>query len=113
MMTYLRNQHCADIATPKILEYLLNLNHQKGCTKAKYFFARGFTLEHWETFKDALLEHVKLNGISETKKDKYAVRFVVDCHFPTPDKTNPCIRTVWQIIHGEQCPRLITAHPKK
>jgi len=56
---------------------------------------------------------VKLNGVSETKKDKYAVRFVIDCHFPTPDKTNPCIRTVWQIINGEQCLKLITAHPKK
>lgn len=63
-------------------------------------------------FRDALVEQARRNPIASQPVDKYGQRFVVDCHCPTPDESNPCIRTVWEIVSGHPCPRLITAHPK-
>ncbi len=95
----------------KIKSYLLNLNHPKGGSKAKFFLKRGFTAQEWEGFQDALIVQGKNNPVVKTTTDEFGTRYVVECNCPTPDKMNPCIRTVWEIRECESKPRLITAHP--
>jgi hypothetical protein len=95
----------------KIKGYLLNLKHPKGGSKARFFLNRGFNLDDWESFHDALVVQGKSNPVVSTSEDEFGARYVVDCNCPTPDKLNPCIRTVWEVREDETKPRLITAHP--
>ena len=41
----------------KIVDYLLNADHQAGATKAAFFDHFGFRIEEWEALAGALLEH--------------------------------------------------------
>lgn len=108
----LLNIHCACVEEKKIREYLLNLHHPKGQSKTKFFLERGFEDKAWQVFRDALVEQARRNPVATQSADEYGRRFVVDCHCPTPDGSNPCIRTVWEVVSENPCPRLITAHPK-
>lgn len=108
----LPNLDCAFVEQKKIQDYLLNLNHQTGWGKAKYFLALGFNAVAWQDFERALRRHPELNSVVDQKTDEYGTRYVVDCNFPAADGSSPCIRTVWEIQPHQPCPRLITAHPK-
>lgn len=99
------------VAKEKITEYLLNLDHDDGKSKAKFFLARGFTLEHWESLVDALRQHAIDNEIAKIKQGQRGQKFIIECNISTPDQKNPCIRTVWALRNGETAPRLITAYP--
>ncbi len=50
----------------KILDYLLNLDHRYGASKARFFGAFGFRRDAWEVLRDALCEHGRR---WEVKKD--------------------------------------------
>jgi hypothetical protein len=97
----------------KIMEYLLNLAHEQGAGKARFFLARGFSLAEWPAFGEALIAQGANNQVTKMTQTEYGVRYHVDCHCPTPDGTNPCIRSVWEIAPDGRCPRLLTAHPLK
>lgn len=103
----------AEVEEKKIREYLLNLAHPTGGSKAKFFRGRGFNDTAWQVLRAALIEQARRNPVADQSKDEYGQRFVVDCYCPTPDGSNPCIRTVWEVTPKNPCPRLITAHPNK
>lgn len=109
----LPNINCATVEEKKIREYLLNTAHPKGKSKAEFFLGKGFVERSWQGFQNALVEQAQRNPVATQSTDQYGERYVVDCHCPTPDGSNPCIRTVWEITRQNPCPRLITAHPKK
>jgi hypothetical protein len=69
----------------KILDYLLNLDHRYGASKARFFGAFGFRRDAWEVLRDALCEHGR----------------------------RPPICTVWQLDANQTAPRLITAYPSE
>ena len=97
----------------RITDYLLNLAHEQGASKARFFLARGFSLAAWAAFGEALIAQGRNNQVTKVTPTDYGVRYQVDCHCPTPDGMNPCIRTVWEIAQPGQGPRLLTAHPLK
>jgi hypothetical protein len=107
----LPNAASALVEEAKLKSYLLNLEHLKGGPKAKFFLGRGFTPPDWEGFADALRHHARHNPVSQTKRTPFGVHYALDCNLPTPDQSNPCIRTVWEIRPEDPRPRLITAHP--
>jgi hypothetical protein len=107
----LPNAASAKVEEAKLTTYLLNLAHRKGGSKAKFFLGRGFSAADWEGFSDALRHHAKNNPVRQTKRTPFGVHYALDCHLPTPDRSNPCIRTVWEVRPEDPRPRLITAHP--
>lgn len=107
----LPNASAASVEERKVTAYLLNLAHRKGAPKAKFFLGRGFLPERWEELADALRHHAKNNPVVQIKTTFFGLNYVLDCHLPTPDKSGPCIRTVWEIRPDDPRPRLITAHP--
>ncbi len=111
-MPQIPNLDCAFVEQKKILDYLLNIDHPIGKTKAKYFIGLSFSVTAWASLEQALLAHPRSNPVVEQKTDQYGTRYVVDCNFPAADGTTPCIRTVWEVQPHNPCPRLITAHPK-
>lgn len=103
---------CARVEQGKIVGYLLNLGHTVGGAKARFFLARGFSPGLWQQLADALVTQGRENLVTKIVSTEWGMRYQVDCHCPTPDGVNPCIRTVWEIGIDAQCPRLITAHPQ-
>lgn len=101
----------ARIDAMKLKGYLLNEAHPRGQSKAKFFRARGFTESDWEGMADALRHHAQHNAISGARETSLTTHYAVDCRLPTPDQSNPCIRTVWEITPEDARPRLITAYP--
>lgn len=111
MTQSLPNSHCARVEEPKVLEYLLNLVHPDGASKARFFLARGFAPNAWQTMRDALIAQGRDNRVTKVTETRWGSRYQVDCHCPTPDGSNPCIRSVWEISNDGPCPRLLTAYP--
>ena len=107
----LPNGELAWVEQQKICLYLLNLEHEQGGAKARFFLNRGFTAEQWKAMGEALATQATTNPVAKTVETEFGVRHTVDCNCPTPDALNPCIRTVWQVGEGDSRPRLITAHP--
>lgn len=95
----------------KIQDYLLQTEHPQGASKAKFFAARGFAVTDWQVLATALVAQGRSNPVTRTTLTGWGTRYQVDCHCPTPDGTNPCIRTVWEIRDKNAAPRLLTAHP--
>ena len=99
------------IPTAKVTGYLLNLDHARGASKARFFVAFGFRPEHPEPLFDALLEHGNMNDIVGIESDPGVTVYTVEGEIVSPDGRNPRIRTVWQVDAGSNFARLITAVP--
>ncbi|MBL8163691.1 MAG: hypothetical protein JNJ61_17020 [Anaerolineae bacterium] len=110
----LPNVHRAVVPEAKIVDYLLNLLHSKGKSKARFFLSFGFTQRAWTIFADALREHAQTQPLVATEGDpEYGVRYVVEGRIKTPDGRHPHIRVIWFVNSDEeeQIPRLVTAYP--
>jgi hypothetical protein len=104
-------QH-VEVSEQKIRNYLLDVNHRDGGSKAKFFIARGFSDLAWLAFANAIRQHPIDNPIRNTEATDYGLKVIVQCTLRTPDGGNPCIRTVW-MQEGTHVPRLVTAYPSK
>lgn len=102
---------CALVEQKKVVEYLLNLAHPDGQSKAKFFLGRGFSVSQWQSMRDALAVQGSRNLVTKVTSHPWGSRYQVDCNCPTPDQMNPCIRTIWEVATVGACPRLLTAHP--
>ncbi len=102
----------AVIAKPKITEYLLNLDHQDGGAKAKFFLERGFTFQNWNELSKSLLCQGKSNPVEKYIRNKYGMKILVRCNMLSPDGKNPCILSVW-MQENDGPPRFITAYPSE
>jgi hypothetical protein len=97
----------------KIVHYLLNLDHPDGKAKAEFFLARGFSLSDLSEFAHSLLDHPlrASSSLTEFVPDVYAPRFVYEGGLLCPDRTQPRVRTIWELKGGETHGRLVTAFP--
>lgn len=111
MTKNLPNAGAAVVEEKKVRDYLLNVAHPDGGPKAKFFMAHGFDLAAWMVMRDALIDHGGNNRVTKTTQTEWGIRYQVDCHCPTPDGVNPCIRSVWEISIEMTAPRLLTAYP--
>lgn len=109
-MTKIPDYQNAYMQASKLLDYLLDPNHRKGASKARFFFGCGFTRQRWNQLAGALTGHVQANDYTSAKQTRFGAIYVVQCVLRTPDGTDPCIRSVWEVRSGEH-PRLITAYP--
>ena len=107
----LPDRDSAWVEEKKLRKYLLNLDHPEGGPKARFFLNRGFTLTGWQELGKAIVAQGVANSVVEVKDAKFGRRFIVECSCPTPDGSNPCIRSVWEVSPNDTRPRLITAHP--
>lgn len=95
----------------KVKEYLLNLKHPYGVSKARFFSEFGFCMERWEQLADALREHGSRHEVTTACETGFGPRYSVEGKLISPDGRNPSIRSVWQMDKGAIAPRLITAYP--
>ena len=107
----LPNAEAAVVERAKIEEYLLNVAHRFGASKARFFTHFGFHREAWEQLAQALLEHGQKHELKRTRKTGFGPRYEVEGKLNCPNGRRPLVRSVWQMDEGEIAPRLITAYP--
>ena len=107
----LPNANVAVVEREKITEYLLNVEHRHGASKARFFAEFGFRLQKWETLADSLREHGRAYEVARTRQTFWGPRFELDGELTVPDGRAPRVCTGWQLDDGEIAPRLITAYP--
>ena len=55
----------------RITDYLLNLAHEQGASKARFFLARGFSLAAWAAFGEALIAQGRNNQVSKVTQTEW------------------------------------------
>ena len=95
----------------KIVGYFLNLHHQQGGPKARFFLAFGFRVADPQTLGRAILDHAVAGHFLERIEGKAGdIRLVYVGPIATPDRRDPRIKTVWLEL-PEKTARFITAYP--
>jgi hypothetical protein len=110
-VTQLPNYKQAVIEVSKIQDYLLNIEHPVGGSKARFFMAFGFMPEQWDRLHDALIEHSRSAHVIESRQKIHGLAYALRGRLLTPDRRNPIMISVWQIDTDHQAPRFITAYP--
>ncbi|MAS35902.1 MAG: hypothetical protein CL610_17980 [Anaerolineaceae bacterium] len=101
----------AHIPESKITNYLLNAEHPKGRSKAKYFTQFGFSVAQWKQLADALFDHAQNHEVNKTEHTPFGIRYVIEGELSAPDNRRPQVRVVWFIEKAGMQPRLVTAYP--
>jgi hypothetical protein len=100
----------AIIERAKLEDYLLDLSHKDGASKAVFFLGFGFRRDAPEELAEALREHARAADAREVAS-RYGVRYIVEAPIATPSGRRPWVRSVWEFKDGR--PRFLTAYPMK
>jgi len=109
-VSQLPNAALAHVGDAKVRNYLLNPGNLQNQGKAGQFGQYGFVRDQWQVLADALCKHPAINPVVRTAASPHGVKYVVECSLETPDRRNPCLRSVWIIEYGQERPRLVTAY---
>lgn len=99
----------------KITDYLLNINHPVGWSKAKFFLSHGFDVARPEELASALCRHYEENSHTEQEIDSFGnKRIVIIAPMTCPDGRSAAVLSVWQVRADDQSVvRLISAYPSR
>lgn len=84
----------------------------RGKNKGVYFLGLGFSQEHPEGLRDALLRHAREHGVEEVTETDYGIKYSLVGALISPDGRSSRTRTIWQVDRGDWRPRLVTAYPE-
>ena len=106
----LPNHERAVIAPEKLRDYLLNVAHKRGGTKAKLLARFGYTASNWKRLEKDIRAY--LDGeVDAVRMTAYGARYEIRMTLQTPTGESLTVRTIWQIDDGTDHPRLITLYP--
>lgn len=95
----------------KLAMYLLNPNHPKGGSKAKFFLGHGFSVDEALELAGSLAAHGFIGWPGQEKPGYHGRKHVIYGPLTTPNGTNPFVCSVWELDEGETMARFITAYP--
>ena len=102
----------AIIDREKIVQYLLNLDHPDGGSKAAVLARAGFSAARPEELEHALrTQHLSM-AATRGKLSAYGEKHVIVGPLTGP-ADRVMIRSIWIVRYGERVPRLITLVPEK
>jgi hypothetical protein len=106
----LPNRALAAIAQEKLTEYLLNIRHKRGGTKAQLLARFGYTVQHWRRLEADIRSGLDAE-VDLVRPTEYGMRYEIRMTLQTPRGLPLTVRTIWQIDDGREVPRLITLYP--
>jgi len=107
----LPNREQAVVAVAKLREYLLNIEHRRGGTKARLFAQFGYDRGNWRRLEsDIRMCHLTAD-VDAKRRTPYGMRYEIHAPLQTPSGRELMVRTIWQIDDGTEFPRLITVIP--
>ena len=95
----------------KILEYLLNVDHPEGGSKARFFLSCGFSKDEPQDFIRELFWHASEDEFVRAEHGLWGTKFIFEGMLITPDGRNPRIRSIWHRTHSGSVAELVTAYP--
>ncbi|MCY4009891.1 MAG: hypothetical protein OXF22_09110 [Anaerolineaceae bacterium] len=107
----LPNAERAIVPKEKITRYLLNLDHEAGHGKAKFFIRCGYQPEQWEILQEALFRHAAAHEVMDEELTQYGKKYIIEGHLQAPNARSYLVRTVWMIDEDKDFPELKTAYP--
>jgi hypothetical protein len=107
----LPNTENAFVSEEKLTQYLLNLAHDEGGSKARFFLRFGFSIAEWKVLAEALKQHALKYDIIKTEITLFGTRYVIEGKLQTPINRELFIRVVWFVRTHEEIPRFVTAYP--
>jgi hypothetical protein len=106
------NAEKAIIAQDKLCDYLLNLGHRRGASKAKLLHSMGYSVDEWRQLEaDIRTQHLEAEIDCESQSE-YGQRYEIVAPLHGPGGRTIAFRSIWQIDEGTECPRLITMYPE-
>jgi hypothetical protein len=106
----LPNAERAVVDIDKLRNYCLNLEHRRGCHKARVFAASlGLTIDDAENLRNALLVAARNDDATPAEQDEYGTRYVVDFMASGP-AGQAMVRSSWILRRGEDFPRMTSCY---
>jgi len=115
-MTRLPNCSKAIVSISKVEDYLLNLNHCEGKTKAMFFRKFGYSTDNSWEFHQAITKLACESVVVQVEERRpFGRRITTEGSLETPDARNPRVRIGWffDANDPENIPRLITVIPAR
>lgn len=104
----LPNREFAVIEPEKLTDYLLNLNHRRGGTKARLLTRFGYSATDWQRLESDIRQYHLSTDIETVRETPYGARYQIFAALQTPTNESLLVRTVWQVDYGQTFSRLIT-----
>jgi hypothetical protein len=102
----------AVIGQDKLCDYLLNVAHRRGASKARLLIAMGYRPDNWQILEaDIRAQHLAID-VDRVANSAYGMRYEIVAPLVGPGGRSVTFRSVWQIDTGSQVPRLITMYPE-
>jgi hypothetical protein len=108
----LPNAGNAVISQEKIVDYLLNIDHPHGGSKARLFASLGYSTANWQQLELDLRSIHLVEEVIATTQTQWGPRFEIVAPITGPSGDSVVFRSVWQIDLGTDVPRLITMYPE-
>jgi hypothetical protein len=100
----------AIVEPAKVRDYLLNLEHPDGGSKAAWFRSLGYTRDDWQQLAGDLLGIAQECGSFATERTRFGVKYLAKGKLGRSKSRSGSVLTVW-IVEGDDPPRLVTAYP--
>ena len=100
----------AVVEIEKIRDYLLNLDHPEGKSKAVWFESLGYTRSRWRRLANDISRIARSAPEYSVEPTAFGVKYIVSGVVGVDHERTGIVLTVW-IIEGDKPPRLVTAYP--
>lgn len=103
-----------EIDHAKLVDYLLNIDHPKDGSKARFFLGRGFLRSEPKQLADALFEHLSAKTsvvLGKAHPEGYGMSQVATGPMAMPNGTTREVLSVWLAHHGGENITFVTAYP--
>ncbi len=100
----------AVVEDAKVRDYLLNLAHPDGGSKAIWFHSLGYDRDEWHNLAADLLAIARNCTTFDTETTAFGVKYKALGIVGRPESRPGVVVTVW-IVEDDDPPRLVTAYP--
>ena len=101
----------AVVEDAKVRDYLLNLEHPDGGSKAIWFHSLGYDRNEWQCLAADLLAIAQNCTAFHTETNAFGVKYKALGAIGRPEFRPGVVLTVW-IVEDDDPPRLVTAYPE-
>ena len=108
----LPNADLAVVEDAKVRDYLLSVSHPVGRLKSVFFIALGFSGDHWQLLRDALLQLAFTGDASPGQPSPFGLKFEICAILQGPSGRQANVVTVWMVSNGLDFPHFVTAYPR-
>ena len=100
----------AVVADEKVRDYLLNLEHPDGGSKAVWLHSLGYNRLEWQLLAADLLAIARDCDEFDVETTDFGIKYKAGGLIGRPDHRPGRVLTVW-IVEDDDPPRLVTAYP--